>query len=188
MCSAAAKKYDLEASFPASSAFRELVSCSNCTDYQVGAPGLLCPIPPGARAGAAAWGGTLSTWQHGCSSGACLLLSHICMRIQQMCILLEAIHKSTAGSKQTLMLHPSFQLRNFECQLSCQGGCKDFHNPRDCAFHTANTSVSDMVYDFGTCLGAICNSTALCPDFAGHPQNTLLASSNSGELPGHPRN
>lgn len=32
--SAAAKKYDLEASFPASKAFRELVSCSNCTDYQ----------------------------------------------------------------------------------------------------------------------------------------------------------
>lgn len=31
---AAAKKYDLEAFFPGSGAFRELVSCSNCTDYQ----------------------------------------------------------------------------------------------------------------------------------------------------------
>nr|AGN32950.1 seryl-tRNA synthetase [Trypanosoma rangeli] len=31
---AAAKKYDLEAWFPACGAFRELVSCSNCTDYQ----------------------------------------------------------------------------------------------------------------------------------------------------------
>ena len=31
---AAAKKFDLEASFPASQTFRELVSCSNCTDYQ----------------------------------------------------------------------------------------------------------------------------------------------------------
>jgi seryl-tRNA synthetase len=31
---AAAKKYDLEAWFPASKTFRELVSCSNCTDYQ----------------------------------------------------------------------------------------------------------------------------------------------------------
>uniref|UniRef100_A0AC35TXP7 Serine--tRNA ligase n=1 Tax=Rhabditophanes sp. KR3021 TaxID=114890 RepID=A0AC35TXP7_9BILA len=31
---AAAKKYDLEAWFPGSKAFRELVSCSNCTDYQ----------------------------------------------------------------------------------------------------------------------------------------------------------
>ncbi|KAF2368459.1 Serine-tRNA ligase type1 [Trinorchestia longiramus] len=31
---AAAKKLDLEAYFPASGAYRELVSCSNCTDYQ----------------------------------------------------------------------------------------------------------------------------------------------------------
>ena len=31
---AAAKKYDMEAYFPGSGAFRELVSCSNCTDYQ----------------------------------------------------------------------------------------------------------------------------------------------------------
>ena len=31
---AAAKKYDLEAWFPSSKTFRELVSCSNCTDFQ----------------------------------------------------------------------------------------------------------------------------------------------------------
>lgn len=31
---AAAKKYDLEAWFPGYEAFRELVSCSNCTDFQ----------------------------------------------------------------------------------------------------------------------------------------------------------
>lgn len=31
---AAAKKNDVEAWFPGSGAFRELVSCSNCTDYQ----------------------------------------------------------------------------------------------------------------------------------------------------------
>lgn len=31
---AASKKLDLEAWFPASKAFRELVSCSNCLDYQ----------------------------------------------------------------------------------------------------------------------------------------------------------
>jgi seryl-tRNA synthetase len=30
----AAKKYDLEAWFPSSQTYRELVSCSNCTDYQ----------------------------------------------------------------------------------------------------------------------------------------------------------
>ncbi len=32
---AAASKVDLEAWFPASGAYRELVSASNCTDYQV---------------------------------------------------------------------------------------------------------------------------------------------------------
>lgn len=31
---AAAKKFDLEAWFPGSGKFRELVSCSNCLDYQ----------------------------------------------------------------------------------------------------------------------------------------------------------
>lgn len=31
---AAAKKYDLEAWFPGYGQYRELVSCSNCTDYQ----------------------------------------------------------------------------------------------------------------------------------------------------------
>lgn len=30
---AAAKKYDLEAWFPGYGAYRELVSCSNCTDF-----------------------------------------------------------------------------------------------------------------------------------------------------------
>jgi hypothetical protein len=38
---AAAKKYDLEAWFPASKTWRELVSCSNCTDYQVRVGGML---------------------------------------------------------------------------------------------------------------------------------------------------
>lgn len=36
---AAAKKYDLEAWFPGYDKFRELVSCSNCTDYQARAVG-----------------------------------------------------------------------------------------------------------------------------------------------------
>ena len=31
---AASRKYDLEAWFPGYNAYRELVSCSNCTDYQ----------------------------------------------------------------------------------------------------------------------------------------------------------
>ncbi|KAF5223965.1 seryl-tRNA synthetase [Trypanosoma cruzi] len=44
---AAAKKYDVEAWFPASGAFRELVSCSNCTDYQ--ARGVNCRFGPNLR-------------------------------------------------------------------------------------------------------------------------------------------
>lgn len=31
---AAAKKYDIEAWFPGYNEYKELVSCSNCTDYQ----------------------------------------------------------------------------------------------------------------------------------------------------------
>jgi seryl-tRNA synthetase len=30
----AAKKYDIEAWMPAQNAYREIISCSNCTDYQ----------------------------------------------------------------------------------------------------------------------------------------------------------
>ncbi len=48
---AAAAKYDLEAWFPASKTFRELVSCSNCTDYQVRCGmhmAALFPSPPAA--------------------------------------------------------------------------------------------------------------------------------------------
>lgn len=41
---AAAKKYDLEAWFPFQGAFRELVSCSNCTDYQARELEIRCGI------------------------------------------------------------------------------------------------------------------------------------------------
>lgn len=37
---AAAKKYDIEGWFPGYDTFRELVSCSNCTDYQSRALGI----------------------------------------------------------------------------------------------------------------------------------------------------
>jgi len=39
---AASKKLDLEAWFPAQKAYRELVSCSNCTDYQSRSLGIRC--------------------------------------------------------------------------------------------------------------------------------------------------
>ncbi|GAX82987.1 hypothetical protein CEUSTIGMA_g10414.t1 [Chlamydomonas eustigma] len=44
---AAAKKYDLEAWFPASKTYRELVSCSNCTDYQARRLDIRLRVPKG---------------------------------------------------------------------------------------------------------------------------------------------
>ena len=41
---AAVKKYDLEAWFPGQQAYRELVSCSNCTDFQARGVGVRCGI------------------------------------------------------------------------------------------------------------------------------------------------
>jgi seryl-tRNA synthetase len=39
---AAIKKYDLEGWFPGYDSYRELVSCSNCTDYQARAMEIRC--------------------------------------------------------------------------------------------------------------------------------------------------
>jgi seryl-tRNA synthetase len=46
---AAVKKYDLEAWFPGQQAYRELVSCSNCTDYQSRGVGVRCGNKAGAK-------------------------------------------------------------------------------------------------------------------------------------------
>lgn len=43
---AAAKKYDLEAWFPSYGEYKELVSCSNCTDYQSRAMNIRCGVSP----------------------------------------------------------------------------------------------------------------------------------------------
>jgi seryl-tRNA synthetase len=44
---AAIKKYDLEGWFPGQNTYRELVSCSNCTDYQARGVGVRCGIKKG---------------------------------------------------------------------------------------------------------------------------------------------
>mmetsp|Transcript_17235 Transcript_17235/g.26674 ORF Transcript_17235/g.26674 Transcript_17235/m.26674 type:complete len:492 (+) Transcript_17235:68-1543(+) len=48
---AAVKKYDLEAWFPGQNAYRELVSCSNCTDYQARGVGARCGSKKGGTKG-----------------------------------------------------------------------------------------------------------------------------------------
>lgn len=45
---AAVKKYDLEGWFPGQQAYRELVSCSNCTDYQARGVGTRCGLQTAA--------------------------------------------------------------------------------------------------------------------------------------------
>lgn len=44
---AASKKYDLEAWFPNTQEYRELVSCSNCTDFQSKRLGIRCGFSTG---------------------------------------------------------------------------------------------------------------------------------------------
>ena len=69
---AAAKKYDLEGWFPAGEAYRELVSCSNCTDYQARRLDIRMRIPKlplrapaaGAVGGAGVSGGNTGSSAH----------------------------------------------------------------------------------------------------------------------------
>lgn len=74
---AAAKKYDLEAWFPGSGAFRELVSCSNCTDYQ--ARGVNC------RFGVNAKGTTANNAKEYCH----MLNGTLCAVTRTMCCICE---------------------------------------------------------------------------------------------------
>jgi len=49
MGNTAAKKYDLEAWLPGQNAYREIISCSNCTDYQARRLGARCRRAPGDK-------------------------------------------------------------------------------------------------------------------------------------------
>lgn len=73
---AAARKYDLEAWFPGSRAYRELVSCSNCTDYQ--SRRLECRVAGGKNAK----GDTENTHVH-------MLNSTLCACTRAMCCIVE---------------------------------------------------------------------------------------------------
>ena len=49
MGSTAAKKYDVEAWLPGQAAYREIISCSNCTDYQARRLNARCRRAPGDK-------------------------------------------------------------------------------------------------------------------------------------------
>lgn len=75
---AAAKKYDLEAYFPFQAEFKELVSCSNCTDYQTRE----LEIRYGTKKGKNDIGGTRKEYVHA-------LNATLCATERTMCCVLE---------------------------------------------------------------------------------------------------
>jgi seryl-tRNA synthetase len=81
---AAVKKYDLEAWFPGQQAYRELVSCSNCTDYQARGVGVRC----GGKAQAK---GDLSARASYCH----MLNATLCATGRGICCLLETYQTET---------------------------------------------------------------------------------------------
>jgi seryl-tRNA synthetase len=74
---AAAKKYDLEGWFPGSGAFRELVSCSNCTDYQ--ARRLNCRYGDSKRGAAAV---NVKEYPHMLNSTLCAITRTMCSIVE----------------------------------------------------------------------------------------------------------
>jgi seryl-tRNA synthetase len=87
---AAAKKYDLEGWFPGSKAYRELVSCSNCTDYQ--------SRRLEARCGTKKMGDTAKRYVH-------MLNSTLCATSRVICCILETYQDDT-GIKVPEVLQP----------------------------------------------------------------------------------
>jgi seryl-tRNA synthetase len=87
---AAAKKFDLEAWFPSSGAYRELVSCSNCLDYQ--------SRKLEARCGIKKMGDTNKRYVH-------MLNSTLCATSRVICCILEN-YQDDAGVKVPEVLQP----------------------------------------------------------------------------------
>jgi len=73
---AAIKKYDLEGWFPGQQAYRELVSCSNCTDYQARGVGTRCGIKKGGRDERASYVHMLNSTLCATGRGICAILEN----------------------------------------------------------------------------------------------------------------
>ena len=87
---AAVKKYDLEGWFPGQQSYRELVSCSNCTDYQARGVGTRCGIKK--------QGEERASYVH-------MLNSTLCATGRGICALLEN-HQTADGVKVPEVLQP----------------------------------------------------------------------------------
>jgi len=79
---AAVKKYDLEGWFPGQNAYRELVSCSNCTDYQARGVETRCGIKKSAATGGQDGLNARASYCH-------MLNSTLCATGRGICCLLE---------------------------------------------------------------------------------------------------
>ena len=97
---AAVKKYDLEAWFPGQQAYRELVSCSNCTDFQSRGVGVRCGVKKGDR--------DLTTR----ASHVHMLNATLCATGRGICCLLET-HQTPDGVVVPEVLRPFMGGKDF---------------------------------------------------------------------------
>ena len=98
---AAIKKYDLEAWFPGQQAYRELVSCSNCTDYQARGVGARC----GSKAGQKKDLTSRASYCH-------MLNATLCATGRGICCLLET-HQTPEGVVVPEVLRPYMGGKDF---------------------------------------------------------------------------
>jgi seryl-tRNA synthetase len=98
---AAVKKYDLEAWFPGQQAYRELVSCSNCTDYQSRGVGVRCGAKVMAK-------GDLTARASYCH----MLNATLCATGRGICCLLET-HQTPEGVVVPEVLRPYMAGKDF---------------------------------------------------------------------------
>jgi len=99
---AAIKKYDLEAWFPGQESYRELVSCSNCTDYQARGVGARCGIK---KTGGNSGKGKGDSKLEERASYVHMLNSTLCATGRAICCILEN-HQTPEGVKVPEVLVP----------------------------------------------------------------------------------
>ncbi len=107
---AASMKYDLEGWFPVSQAYRELVSCSNCTDYQARRLDIRMRLPQtragGSRSGAGREGEAGSVGPSSPASAHVHLLNSTLTATQRtLCCILEN-HQTKEGFNVPEPLRP----------------------------------------------------------------------------------
>ncbi|CAE6501016.1 unnamed protein product [Rhizoctonia solani] len=128
---AASQKYDLEAWFPFQGAYKELVSCSNCTDYQSRRLRIQC--------GQKQKGDSRTNWVH-------MLNGTLCATERALCCIVEN-YQTPEGLTVPEVLRPYMQGREFlpsaynDHEVDTMGL---FHRPRQC-FSSAHAATDDQL-------------------------------------------